>query len=377
MLRYAAQGEIALKDGITDRLSECLMCKSCEANCSSKVPVTEIIQRAREIIASQENMPFMQKIMIQNIMPNPGRLKMTNRLLRIYQNTGLRGLLRKSGMINILGPLAKAEDFIPEIAPTFRDQQMKLRNNPDVPKIRVGYFLGCISNIIGSDQAIAAVNTLREMNCHVEVTDTVCCGLPAASYGQAEMTRELAEKNIDILLKGDYDYITSDCVSCSSQLKHYEKLFPDGHSYRKKAKELTDKIVDYSELLLKINDMKKLSYKNMKVTYHIPCHMARGLNIVQEPQEVLRSIKGLEYVLLSNADTCCGAAGSYFMTHPDMSIAILRRKMENIKETGAQLVVTSCPTCVIQLQRGARMFNVPVTVKHLSEVIADASKING
>jgi glycolate oxidase iron-sulfur subunit len=374
MLRHAAEGDITLSDGITDRLSECLMCKSCEANCSSKVPVTELIQRAREIFAKEEKMPFMQQVMVNDILPNPGRLTMTNRLLRIYQNTGVRGLLRKSGMINMLGPLAKAEDFLPKITPTFRDKQKNTRQNPDVPKMRIGYFLGCITNIMKSNQAIAAVNTLRQMNCQVDIPATVCCGLPAASCGHTEVTKELAKKNMFLLLKDDYDYITSDCVSCSSQLKHYESLFADDPSYSKKAKEMAAKIVDYSELLLKINDLSSLSHKSTRVTYHIPCHMARGLNVVQEPQEVLKSIKGIEYVPLSEADTCCGAAGSYFATHPDMSIAILRRKMENIRESGAQVVATSCPACAMQLERGARMFNVPVTVKHLAEVVADASK---
>jgi glycolate oxidase iron-sulfur subunit len=374
MLRHAAEGDIALSDGITDRLSECLMCKSCEANCSSKVPVTELIQRAREIIAQEEKMPLMQQVMVNDILPNPGRVTMANRLLRMYQNTGFRSMLRKSGMINILGPLAKAENFIPKICPTFRDQQKHLRQNPNVPKLRAAYFLGCITNIMQPDHAIAAVNTLRRMNCQIDIPETVCCGLPAASCGHTEITKELAKKNMDLLLTGDYDYITSDCVSCSSQLKHYETLFADDPSYSRKAKELAAKVVDYSEILLKIADLSSLSCERTKVTYHIPCHMARGLNIVQEPQEVLKSIKGIEYVPLSEADTCCGAAGSYFATHPDMSIAILRRKMENIRESGAQVVATSCPACVMQLERGARMFNVPVTVKHLAAVVADAAK---
>jgi glycolate oxidase iron-sulfur subunit len=373
-LRYAANGEIPLDKELKDHIYECLMCKSCEANCSSKVPVTEMIQRTREIYAKKDKMPFMDKMIFNNFMQNPKVIIMGNRLLRMYKNTVLGSFIKKSGMINIMGPLAIADDFLPKITPTFRDKEKNLHPNPSKPKVKVGYFLGCVTNIMKSDQAVAAVNTLRDMGCQVEIPEVICCGLPAMSSGYIEIAKETAKKNIDMLLGSDYDYITSDCASCSSQLKHYEKIFDENDPYHEKASKIAAKILDYSEIVLKVNTNNNLTYAHKKVTYHYPCHLARGLNLSEEPEAVLKSIKGIDFVPLKEADTCCGAAGEYFMTHVDMSNAILSRKMENIKASGADLVVTSCPMCVMQLEHGAKIFNVPVKVKHLAEVVAEASQ---
>jgi glycolate oxidase iron-sulfur subunit len=373
-LRYAVEGEIPVSEDLKKQVGTCLMCKSCEANCSSKVPVTEILQATREMFARQQKMPFLDNLIFSRLLPYPGRLKLGNRLLKMYLNTGLRSLVKKTGLIGILGPMAKAEDFLPKtVGPTLRDKEEQLQPNPAKPKVNVGYFLGCGTNIVKSAQAVAAVNTLRERGCRVDIPAVVCCGLPAASYGYTEIARAMAKKNIDTLLKTGYDYITSDCVSCSSQLKHYANLFDGKDPYHEKASKIAGKVVDYAELFLKLNSTQNLSHRHQKVTYHVPCHMARGLNIVQEPQAVLQSIEGIEFVPLDEADSCCGAAGSYFVTHGDISEAILRRKMEKIQASGADIVVTSCPVCVMQLEHGAELFQVPVTVKHLAEIVDESS----
>ncbi|AET66793.1 Fe-S oxidoreductase [Desulfosporosinus orientis DSM 765] len=373
LLRFVSEEELPFDGEVKDRIYECLMCGSCEANCSSKVPVTDILFAAKEALAKGKG-PLIQQLMFKHFLPYPGRLKLTNRLLKIYQNTGLRALLRKSGIINVLGPLAKAEDIIPQITPTFRDQQGKMEKKPKNPKHKIGFFLGCASNILKPDQAIAAVNMLRKMGCQVEVPETICCGLPVVTYGRSEIIRELAKKNIEILLQGDYEYVVSDCVSCSSQLIHYPKFFNDDDPYYEKALELSSKVIDFAHLLSKIDQMKKLSNEKQTITFHVPCHMARGLKAVQESKEILKSIQGIKYVELPDADTCCGAAGSYLATHPDLSKAVLRRKMENIRATGANVVVTSCPMCVMQLERGAKLFDVPVEVRHLAEIVSETLK---
>lgn len=373
VLRFAAGGELPFDGELKEYIYECLMCGSCAANCSSAVPVTDIILGAKEILAQGKD-PFVQQVMFQHFLPYPKRMAFTNRLLKIYQNSGLRYLLKKSGLIHVLGSVAKAEDFIPKITATFRDQEGGLRGNPEHPKLKIGYFLGCATNLLKPVQAVAAVNVLRKMDCRVEIPETFCCGLPAATYGRRELVRELAKKNIDILLKKDYEYIVSDCVSCSSQLKDYHKLFDMNDPYYHKAMNLSVKAVDFAQLVRKIDPKQNLLSENRTVTYHVPCHMARGLKAAQEPIEILKSIEGITFAELAEADTCCGAAGSYLATHPELSLAVLRRKMEHIRATGAHMVVTSCPECVMQLERGAKLFNVPIKVGHLAEMVLEASR---
>jgi len=375
VLRFAALGELPFDGEIKENVYECLMCGSCAANCTSDVPVTDVLYAAKEIMA-QERVPFVQKFMFNHFLPYPGRLVLTNRLLRIYQKSGLRYFVKKSGLINMLGPLAKAEDFIPRVTTTFRDEEGKLLPNPHQPEIKVGFFLGCATNLLKPGQGIAVVNTLRKLKCQVEIPEAFCCGLPVMTYGQTETAREFARKNIDILLKSDFTYLVSDCVSCSSQLKEYAKLLGINDPYYEKARQLAEKVVDFAQLILKIKETCQVADmfhqapfpQHQKVTYHVPCHQARGLKTANEAVEMLRAVPGIELVELPEADTCCGAAGSYLATHPELSLAVLRRKMDNIKLTGANVVVTSCPECIMQLERGARLFQVPVKVMHLAEM---------
>ncbi|ATW26290.1 (Fe-S)-binding protein [Candidatus Formimonas warabiya] len=374
LLRFAMEEEIPFNGDFKETLYECLLCGRCAENCSAGVPTPDILLAARENLA-QKDLPWGQKLIFHHLIPFPKRLMLTNRLLKIYQNTGLRYLLKKSGLIGVLGPLAKSEDVIPGIPPTFRDAQARLKENPLQPTCRVGYFLGCGTNLLKPAQGIAAVNTLRQMGCRVEIPEVFCCGLPAVTYGQGEAARELARRNMDLLQKGNYDYIVSDCASCTSMVQDYQKLFPPQDPYAATAKQMAAKIVDYAQLLLKLDPWKSLSGDGQKVTYHVPCHLARDLKAGEEPKEVLKKITGIKYVELPEADVCCGAGGSYFVTHPELAESILSRKMEQIRTTGANQVVTSCPVCLMQLEHGARIFHVPVKARHLAEIVQEAWRL--
>ncbi|MGI6065518.1 MAG: (Fe-S)-binding protein [Bacillota bacterium] len=368
MMRNSIEKKVEFNPALKEYLYECLLCGRCVENCPAGVPTTDILLTARETLA-KNHVPLVQQLIFNNILPYPKRLTAANRLLRIYQNSGLRWVLKKSGLIGLLGPLAKSEDVIPKITPTFRDVESKLAPNPDSPKFNVSYFLGCGTNLLKPKQAVDAVNTLRKMGCRVEIPETFCCGLPAISYGQGDVARELAKRNIDFLLKENLDYIVSDCASCSSMLKDYYKLFDENDPYFERAKQIETKILDYAQLLLKCQVKKLFSGENHVVTYHVPCHLARGLKAGKEPRKILKSIEGINYVELPEADVCCGAAGSYYVTHPELSEQVLKRKMDNIRSTGADIVVTSCPACMMQLEHGARLFKVQVKVMHLSEII--------
>lgn len=371
LIGHSLAGNIPFDKEMTETLYECLLCGRCEEGCAYSVPTPAIIREAREKFA-QDHVPLVQKLIFNHFLPHPERLSITNRLLKIYQATGLRALLKNTGLIGVLGPLAKAEDVIPRITPTFRDCEQQLKPNPTAPKYHVGYFLGCGTNLLKSSEGISAVNTLREMGCDVKVPELFCCGLPAMSYGQSAVTRELAKKNIDGLLVGNYDYIVTECASCAGMLHEYGELFGEEDEYCAKAAQLAQKVLDYSQMVMKLATISTMKTTPQKITYHVPCHLARGLKAGQVPKDILRSIEGVEYVEMQESDVCCGAAGSYFVTHPTLSNAVLERKMEHIRETGAETVITSCPMCVMQLEHGAREYKVPIKVQHLAEFMEQA-----
>ncbi|MCP4689133.1 MAG: (Fe-S)-binding protein, partial [Desulfobacterales bacterium] len=223
-------------------------------------------------------------------------------------------------------------------------------------------------DIIQQDAATASLGLLKQIGKSVSVLDNCCCGLPASTYGDLEVAQKLAEKNMRILAGGNFDVIATDCSSCASFLKKYPDLFPENDPRHAKAKAMAAKVKDLVEL---VSGMKpSISPEaGLTATFHDPCHAVRGQGLSKEPREILKSIPGLEYKELPEADWCCGGAGSYALSHYDLSRQVLDRKMENVKKTGADLLVTSCPACIIHLSYGVRKHGLKTRVCHISELV--------
>jgi glycolate oxidase iron-sulfur subunit len=203
----------------------------------------------------------------------------------------------------------------------------------------------------------------------VHILDNCCCGLPAWSYGDMAAARKLAEKNLDIFAARDLDVIVADCSSCASFLKKYAIVFPPGHELHDRAVSVVTKVCDMVALLFENQTQSTIHREPLTVTYHDPCHASRGQGIVKEPREMLKQLPGIDFKELPEADWCCGGAGSYAVAHHALSRQVLDRKMENLKITGADLLVTSCPACVIQLSFGVRRHGLNTRVCHISEIV--------
>ena len=166
----------------------------------------------------------------------------------------------------------------------------------------------------------------------------------------------------------EFDVIVTDCSSCAGFLKKYPEIFADdGRSQQ--AETIASRLKDMVELIVP-NEPVSVSAENPLVaTYHDPCHASRGQGLIKEPREILKNIEGIEYREMPEADWCCGGAGSYALSHYDLSQKVLDRKMENLKKTDADLLVTSCPACMIQLSYGVRRHGLKAKVCHISQVV--------
>ena len=232
-----------------------------------------------------------------------------------------------------------------------------------------GYFVGCGVDIIQQDAGRATIEILKKIGKSVMLLDNCCCGLPAWTYGDLEVAKKLAEKNLITLSAGNFDVIVTDCSSCASFLKKYPVIFKDDDQKHQMAKNIFPRLKDMVELLYSNLDTWAVKNEHLIVTYHDPCHGSRGQGLVKEPREILKKIPGIEYRELPEADWCCGGAGSYALTHYDLSRSVLDRKMDNLKKTEADVLVTSCPACMIQLSYGIRKHGLKTKVRHISELI--------
>lgn len=358
---------------IEDPVFDCLTCNYCLDDCPAGVNTGDIIFAARDELVKQRGQPWIQRLLLRKVMPNPSVLHTLSKLLRMVDIVGLRPAARKTGLIKILGDVGKAEIMMPKVPPSGGlDAITRLTKKIENPKYRVAYFVGCYAPNFAPGEAVATIRVLQRHQVEVIVPEFVCCGLPAAGYGDLASARSLAHTNIDIASKLNVDAIVTACASCSSFLKDYEKHLANEPEWAEKAKEFSSKVKDISEFLVDIGLVTEMGTIKQKVTWHDPCHLAHHQKIREQPRTILKSIPGVEFVEMNEADICCGAAGTYGFTHYDLSQEVLARKMGNIEKTSADILVSSCPACVMQLSSGINQRKIPMRVVEIVELLDHA-----
>lgn len=383
LLRALIEKRIEWDRELEEPLFACLLCGACTANCFPAVATADLILDARAEYLDRVGRNHLHRLLFKHILPFPKRLRLAARAAALGKRSGLSNVARALGLLRIFGrDFPRAEQIVARFPDKAFREKVKPGVVPGKGKLRIGYFVGCGIDIMSPRAADATLRILCEMGETVHVLDNCCCGLPPATYGDQAAARALAERNLRLLEGGDFDVVVTDCSSCADFLKHYPSLFDADDPLHETAERCASQIRDFPELVASTSDLpiaatakkvnaKKVNAEKVIATYHDPCHACRGQGLVQEPRDILRSVPGLEYRELPEADWCCGGAGSYALSHYDLSRQVLDRKIDNVAATGANVLVTSCPACIIHLGYGVRDRGLPVRVCHLSEMIAD------
>jgi len=354
-------------------VSNCLTCNACVDDCPAGLQTADIIGAAREEMQKRRGDHGMSRLVFQKLLASPSLMQKATGLLRVADATGVRPALRKTGLTRLIGDPGKAEAMVPRVARGTGLQRIaRLAGRIEKPKYRVAYFVGCYAANLAPAEAAATIRILHRHQVEVTVPQFVCCGIPAPAYGDAESARVLARKNIGLASKLDVEAIVTPCASCSSFLKEYGKLLAGDAEWAGKARDFSGKVKDLSEFLVNIGLLTGTGTIDKRVTYHDPCHLARYQKIRQPPRTILKSIPGVEFIELREADMCCGAAGTYGFKNHDLSMKVLARKMGEVERIGPDLVVSSCPACIMQLSFGARRRKLPVQTLSLVEVLDQA-----
>ena len=366
--------QLELSD-IEDPVFNCLTCTACVDDCPGGVQTADIIFSVREELVRQRGQPWLERLLFHRLLPYPSRVHAVSKLLRLVDVAGLRAAARKTGLMKVLGDAGKAEIMMSKVPPGGGlDDLIQLTKKIENPKYRVAYFVGCFAPNFAPGEAAATIRVLHKHQVEVIVPEFVCCGLPAAGYGDMPTARSLAHTNIDIASKLNVDAIVTACASCSAFLKEYSKHLADEPEWAEKAKEFSSKVRDISEFLVEIGLVTEMGTIKKKVTWHDPCHLGRYQKIKTQPRTILKSIPGVEFVEMTEADICCGAAGTYGFTHYDLSQEVLSRKMGNVEKTSADILVSSCPACVMQLSSGVTQRKIPMRVLEIVELLDHAYK---
>jgi glycolate oxidase iron-sulfur subunit len=384
LMRAIADGELEPTRAFGDEMYFCLGCLACMTACPAGVNYAELFEHAR---AEAENSGALRTpsrnviraFTLRWLFMELDRLEIAGRCLRAYQSSGLEAIVRRSGVIKLLPKRwRELEAMTPEIQPAFSADLIAPVMPATGPKrYRVALLTGCAQDLIFSDVNRDTAEVLARHGCEV-ITPAAqsCCGSLYAHNGEWVLAQQLARRQIDQFPPDEFDAIISNAGGCGSHLKHFSHLLADDDRYRARAELWDRKVKDIHEWLGQIGIKPPRSREDhepaVRVTYHESCHLCHGQKITSEPREVLRAIPTLKLVDLPESSWCCGSAGIYNLVQPEMANDLLQRKLDHIQSTGAEIVATGNPGCLLQLIQGARARGMRLRVVHPITLLAAA-----
>lgn len=361
--------EVELDERMMADMSKCLLCASCFDKCPNLVPTDEIVAAARREIAEKKGLSTFGKA-LTTVLKHPRLMNTLAKSGKAFSWLLFKKIPEKSGLhLRFPTPFVSRDRTIPEIAEKpFRERHPELIPG-EAGKPTVVFFTGCMINYMYPDIGEALLKILKFMGVTVHIpADQGCCGLPAISAGDGATVEELSRRNLTALTRHPNDAVITACASCNEGIgRHFQHL---GGDYAAMA----DKVMDMNVFLVRQGLDKMLDALPKKdiyqrVTYHDPCHL-RTQGITREPRTLLKALPGVRFVEMEGADRCCGLGGTFSVYHYDTSKQIGARKAPGIEKSGADLLATACPGCMMQLQDTINHAGLKTRVIHLLELIA-------
>ncbi|KPJ78636.1 MAG: (Fe-S)-binding protein [Deltaproteobacteria bacterium SG8_13] len=353
-------------------VQNCINCGACKAVCAAGIDLPRLIKEVHARVQDEEGHPL-TSLLLGKVLRSRKLFHTLLRSARVAQKpmTDETRYLRHLPFVFL-----KQHDFraLPAIVDRpFRDRWPSLQPKVNNPACRVALFSGCLQDFVYPEQLEAAVDLLTERDVAVEFPrDQSCCGLPVEMMGEKQAAVDVARQNILAMAPDQVDAIVTLCASCANHLKNgYRKIFENDPSMAPKARRFAEKVQPFSVFFdgVLASDSHQLPPSGQKCTYHAPCHLCRGLGVRQAPHDLITKA-GLEFVPAEEEETCCGFGGTYSSKFPKISAQILSRKLEDARQTGADVLVTECPGCIMQLRGGAKKRGDRLEVLHIAEALA-------
>ncbi|TMC25869.1 MAG: 4Fe-4S dicluster domain-containing protein [Chloroflexi bacterium] len=372
LMQQVAAGRVAPTDTLRTHLDRCLACRACEAVCPSGVGYGALIENARAAfeeahVVPRSRLAGLLRRMLLALVADPARLEGAAGILALYERTGLRHLLRATGLRS---RMPKALRRMEALYPPLTRPRYRAPARPAHATARVALLLGCVMRVAYGDVHTAAARVLSRLGVEVvDVPDQICCGALHAHAGERHDATRLAKRNIEAFERAKVDAIVVDAAGCGAHLKGYGHLLAGDPQWAARAETFTSKVRDVTEYLASREGNERLGKLALRVTYQSPCHLAHAQRITQEPRALLRRVEGLELIEMAEAEVCCGSAGSYNLQQPELADELRDRKVDAILATGAEAVVSANPGCMLQVRSGLEERGRDIPVLHLVEVL--------
>ena len=380
LMRNVIDGKLALDEDVKRHLDLCLDCRACETACPSGVQYGKLIEPFRVGMAetepgrSMKSLSWAQRFMLLKFFPSAFRTRLALAPARLMQWTGLDWLLRKSGVLRLLPKsLREMHGMLPRLKPHY-GRFPEVLPAEGKRRARVALFTGCVADAIYPDTNWATAKVLQKNGCEVWVPrGQVCCGALHYHSAMEPEARRLAAANCTAFgMTGaeaaGVDAIITNAAGCGAMLKDYAHLMHDSEEAAA-AKQFNAKVKDISEFLVELGPVKPEHPLPIRATYHDACHLRHAQQVAKPPRQLLEMIPGLELVPLPESELCCGAAGSYNLTQPEMAERLGDRKANNIRSTGARAVFMGNVGCLLQVARHLRKMDPNIWVAHTIDAL--------
>lgn len=390
------RGRIRLMVGLAERvirptptvvrhLDQCLDCRACETACPSGVAYGELLEAARRDLRDEPREsggPLVSRLvehLIYGVLPDVRRFRRALRWARFTHDIGLSAFLRESGLTAVLGRLGQMEAMLPALPAHPPDDVPALSPARTPRRARVAMFLGCAGEVLFPDTNRATVRVLQRNGCDVLCPEQqACCGAIHQHGGRTEAAADLLRRNIDAFEQmarehGAFDAVVVNAAGCGAMLKQAGAALADDPAYAARAADFASRIRDISEFLTALSMTPPHGRLKLRVAYHDPCHLCHAQGVRAQPRQMLRAIRGLELLNLYESEVCCGAAGSYGITQPELSGRLARRKLAAVQRLPAvDAVATGNVGCILQLLQHSRAAGRPLSVRHPIDLLDEA-----
>ena len=368
LMRAVQDGRLPTGGAAVRHIDLCLGCRACEAVCPSGVEYGELLEHTRDHIEKRHRRPVFERLLrrvaIEKVFPFPSRMKLAllpARLLRVLNAEKLLPQFAREALS--LLPEHAPEMKLPEVSPAFADAPSRGR---------VGFVSGCVMSVLFGGTNKNSVRLLNHAGFEVVTPPAQgCCGALYAHGGNLAAARDSARRNIETFERYKLDAIVINAAGCGSTLKEYGHLLGNDPAWAVRARQFSAKVSDLTEwLAARISQFGFRTSDSGRITYHDACHLAHAQRITKQPRDLVKAVAGDKFVELPESDVCCGSAGSYNLTEPEMAGRLQRRKTDNILKTGANVVITTNPGCVLQIRAGLKKAGANIEVLHIADFLA-------
>ncbi|WP_239615347.1 (Fe-S)-binding protein [Cohnella mopanensis] len=365
LMKAVVDGVMEPDQAFADQMNHCLGCRACEPACPADVKYGQLIEQTRDALEEHAEhglaVKGLRNVLFKGVFPKRGRLKWIGRSLAFYQKSGLRAITRGTGIMKLFpGQIREMERILPQASGQGVVERIGTTYPAKGEKIaRVALFRGCIMDVLFADTNVNTVKLLSEAGFEVVIPDAqVCCGALHAHSGEMDQARELARVNLQAFKDAGVEYIVSNAGGCGALLVEYDHLLQDDQQYSELARWFAASVVDVSKLLVERGRLPAFDEDNapdaapVTITYQDSCHLRNVMKSADAPRQLMRRVSNARFVEMKEADRCCGSAGIYNVTQPEMAGQILEHKMEHAARTEASYLLTSNPGCLLQMKLG-------------------------